>query len=112
MTALIGPILLLLLGGFGWIIKNQLETTRKLDEQLFVERRKIYEKILEPYIIMFSPDEGFDPKVHSGKTKQQVVADVLSAGHKKLGFELMITAPDNVALGGHRKPTISRHLKT
>ena len=114
------PILVLLLTGTGWLIAHRLEKrreqesrereeARKLEEKLREEaqeleeklreyRTDIYNDILEPFVILFTKDEGL-PKVkdYRGKTHADVaIAKALSLEYKQTAFRFLLMGSDEV----------------
>ena len=79
------PILVLILAGFGWTIRQSIERNREreaylreLEEKLRDDRIAIYNKILEPFIILLTSDAAFqsEPK-YKNKTKQDVATSMM-----------------------------------
>ncbi|NMQ21424.1 hypothetical protein E4P82_20775 [Candidatus Competibacter phosphatis] len=69
-ATLITPILLVLLGGIGWLIQHKLESAKtkreaqlnrihELEEKLREDRIAIYNALLEPFFILFTSDAAF-----------------------------------------------------
>ncbi len=94
------PILALIITAIGWKIRNQLESTRELKAKLREERIDIYNSILEPFIIMFSPDEGVKNQ-QRGKKKgkfELATEKLISVDYRKVGFQLALTGSDEVVV--------------
>lgn len=51
------PVLIVILSAIGWKIRSQLERNRALEEKLRVERIKIYNDLIRPFIVLFSPEQ-------------------------------------------------------
>jgi hypothetical protein len=118
--AIATPILVLLLTGVGWLISHRLEKAREretkekeearrreeklrdeareLEEKLREYRADIYDEILEPFVILFTKDEGL-PKVKDfrGKTNADVaVAKALSLEYRQAAFKFLLVGSDRV----------------
>lgn len=64
-SAIATPILLAILGGFGWIIKRKMESSKErldsqrsriieLEDKLREDRIETYNALLEPFFLLFS----------------------------------------------------------
>lgn len=103
-AALITPILVSILTGIGWMIQKRLEQARtqqkqqyEQQEKLHADRLKIYDQILEPFIILFTKDEAFEDKRFKQKTKMEIVqGKMLSLEYKQASFKLCLFADDSV----------------
>ncbi|MCK9460077.1 MAG: hypothetical protein M0R80_10600 [Proteobacteria bacterium] len=109
------PVLLAIFTAVGWAIKRRIDSTsetenrlqeraRKLEEELREDRLVVYNDILEPFIIIFTKDEGFvHDKSFKGKTKEQVVQEkILSPLYRKAVFKLSLFASDDVVRSYNR----------
>lgn len=66
------PILVLLLAAVGWTYRQSMERRMKLEEKLRDDRIEIYNKILEPFIILFMTDAAWESdKKNKGKEKNK-----------------------------------------
>jgi len=103
------PILLAVFSAIGWTIKKKVEENqkkesalrdraRKLEEELRDDRLKVYNEILEPFMLVFTKDEGFAAdKNYKGKTKQQIIqSKILSTSYRQTAFRLSLFAADEV----------------
>jgi hypothetical protein len=99
------PILLAVFSAVGWAIKRKVERSqraeeraRKLEEELREDRLKVYNEVLEPFIIIFTKDEGIAAeKRYKGKKKEQLAQEkILSVSHRQAVFKLSLFAPDEV----------------
>ena len=113
--AIATPILLVLLGGFGWVIKTSIERSqsrqqdqttriRELEDKLREDRITTYNALLEPFFILFTTEAAFsqDPK-YKGKKKDQIaIATMLSVEYRKVGFKLSLVASDQVVRAYNR----------
>jgi hypothetical protein len=92
------PILVLLLGGVGWVVKNRFDKAIKREEALREDRIAVYNKVLEPYTIMFmKPDLLAKDPEYKGKTVETAVSDVLhSVAHRQAAFKLALMGSDEV----------------
>jgi len=86
---ILGPSLLMVIGGIvTWFIKSRVEELRAIEEKLRDDRRKIYEKILDPYISLFSKKDS--------QTIQEAIRKVSSYDYKKTAFNLFLFGSDEV----------------
>jgi len=105
--AIATPILVLLLSGIGWYLGHQFEKARtreehlriradELEEKLRDYRTEIYNQILEPFIIVFTKDEGL-PKEYRGKNHMDAgSAKIISLDYKQAAFKLLLLGSDEV----------------
>ena len=85
----LGPTLLTLSGGaVAWIIKSRHDELRKTEESLNNERRKAYERILEPYIRILADFKGKGPT--------QALNEIKSFDYGKTVFALTLFGSDDV----------------
>ena len=58
------PILVLLLSGIGWRLRNRLERQFVLEDKLRADRIRIYNDILKPFILLLTTDAAWqsEPK--------------------------------------------------
>ena len=88
LTAL-GPSLLVVIGGIiSWLLKARTEELRATEEKLRIERRKVYEEILEPYIRIFTDLKG--------KGVDKALKTIMSYDYRKTAFELNLFGSDEV----------------
>ncbi|MBU2536534.1 MAG: hypothetical protein KKD83_10300 [Chloroflexi bacterium] len=85
------PPLLVLIGGVvGWVIKSRTEELRAVEERLRGERRRIYGEILDPYIELFAnlkqEDEG----------RASIEEKIISKDYRKAIWELGLLGSDEV----------------
>lgn len=92
------PILVLILTGVGWNIRNRVERARELEEKLRDERINVYFQILEPYIIgLTKPENITNDKALKGKSQQQLIQEkILSLEYRNAAFKLSLMGSDNV----------------
>jgi len=84
---ILGPSLLVILGGLiTWFVKSKTEELLATEKKLLDERRKIYEKILEPYIQLFSDLKNSD----------DAMKKIVSFDYKKTSFDLYLFGSDSV----------------
>jgi hypothetical protein len=88
--AIATPILVLILTGVGWAIRNRYEKVRALEEKLREDRIAIYNEILEPFIILLTKDEGFKlEKAYRNKTKEDVASEkIISLKYRQAAFKM------------------------
>ena len=101
------PILLIGISGVGWYLKSRLESSwkteadlrrraEKLEEAIREDRLRIYNDILEPFIILFTKDETH-AKSKKGKTKDQRALEIIqSVEYRQAAFKLSLFADDNI----------------
>jgi hypothetical protein len=96
--AIATPILVLVLGGLGWVIKSRIEKSIKQEEALRADRVAVYNQVLEPFIIMFMKEEFLrsDPK-YKGKTKDMAIGETInSVSYRQAAFRLALMGSDSV----------------
>ena len=109
------PVLLTLFSAIGWTIKKKFEENqkreellreraRKLEEELREDRLKVYNEILEPFMLVFTKDEGLAiDKRYKGKTKEQLIqSKMLSPSYRQTAFKLSLFAGDDVVRAYNR----------
>lgn len=85
----LSPSLLIITGGIiTWVIKSKIEELKAIEEKLREERRKIYKKILTPYIKVFSD--------LSTKGKLEASEIIKSYKYREVAFELILFGSDKV----------------
>lgn len=107
--AIATPIMVLLLSGIGWYLGHQFEKARtkedhlrrqadELEEKLRDYRTEIYNQILEPFIILFTKDEGLPKdKEYKGKSHADASsAKIISLEYKQAAFKLLLLGSDEV----------------
>ena len=103
------PVLVAVLGGIGWFVQHRLEKSqttradqvariRELEDRLREDRVVIYNKLLEPFFILFTNEAFFaGRKEFKGKDKNEIaLAQMLSVEYRMTGFKLSLIAPDAV----------------
>ncbi|MBL8098371.1 MAG: hypothetical protein JNK81_04275 [Anaerolineales bacterium] len=96
--SIITPILVLILSGLGWVIANRYNKAREIEEKLRDDRVKIYNDILEPFILLFTKDDGL-PKTKDfrGKNHAEIAGEkMLSLAYKQTLFKLSLIGSDDV----------------
>lgn len=96
--AIATPILVAILGGVGWRLRNRLERQAELEDQLRSDRVEIYNEILEPFIILLTTDAAWqaDPK-NKNKKKDQIAQQILlSVAYRKKAFQMSLVGSDAV----------------
>ena len=88
------PLLLLGLGGIGWLARTSIEATRKQEERwhkreeiLRENRMQIYLAVLEPIIILLSKEEN---------NVAQATELTMSSQYRRVSFQLMLIGSENV----------------
>lgn len=92
------PLLVVALSAIGWRIKSSIERRIDLEKQLREDRVEIYNKILEPFIIIFTPDVGWaQDRRNKNKTKHEVAeSKMLSFEYRDAGFKMSLIGSDAV----------------
>jgi len=92
------PIIVLIISTIGWKIKNNIERKIDLENKLRDDRIEIYNKILEPFIILLMTDAAWESdKNNKGKDKNTVGANtMLTLEYRRHGFKLALMADDSV----------------
>ena len=108
-SAILTPLLLAVLGGLGWVIKQKIESSQtkvdsqrarilELEDKLREDRVETYNALLEPFFILFTNEVAFSQdKQYKGKDKNDIaIAKMLSAEYRRVGFKLSLVANDEV----------------
>lgn len=92
------PILVLILTGIGWTFQHRIERIRKLEELLRADRIGVYNKILEPFIILLTKNEGLaNQNKYKGKSKSDIAGEIiLSTEYRQAAFQLALMGTDGV----------------
>lgn len=90
------PLIVLMLTGLGWSIRNRVERAKELEEKLREDRVQIYNDILEPFIMLFTKGKP-STKNQKNKTYQQLGAEkIMSLEYKQAAFKLSLIGSDEV----------------
>jgi hypothetical protein len=84
----ISPLVMVLGGIIGWLVRSHTEEQRSTREKLNEKRRKAYLEILGPYIRIFADLKGKGPT--------QALNEVKSYDYRKTAFELALFGSDDV----------------
>jgi hypothetical protein len=92
------PIIVLIISSIGWKAKNRIERKMDLDNKLRNDRIEIYNKILEPFIILLMSDAAWESdKKNKGKDKGAfATSTMLTLEYRHHGFMLALMANDSV----------------
>lgn len=92
------PILILALTGIGWKYRQVMERKLKLEEQLRDDRIEIYNKILEPFILLLMSETAWkSDKNNKNKDKNELAASqMLTLEYRKVSFKLSLLGSDAV----------------
>ena len=107
--AIATPVLLALLAGLGWLLKqsfersqlrqlNQAARVRELEDKLREDRIETYNALLEPFFLLFTSEAAYsqDPKYKGKKKDEMAISRMLSVEYRKIGFKLSLVASDEV----------------
>ena len=103
------PILLIVISAIGWYLKSRIEASwnteaalrrraEKLEEAIRDDRLQVYNEILEPFIMVFTKEEGLSANgPRRGKTKEQNALEIMqSLKYRQTAFKLSLFANDDV----------------
>jgi hypothetical protein len=92
------PILVLILTAIGWNVRTRLQRRQELEDKLREDRIAIYNAILEPFIIMLTPDAAWrsDPQNKNKDKFQVATAKMLSLKYRQTGFQLSLAGSDEI----------------
>lgn len=109
LATLATPILLVFIGGLGWLIQNKISISqarqeaqsariRELEDKLREDRITTYNALLEPFFLLFTSEAAFsqDPKFKNKKKDEIAIARMLSVEYRQIGFKLSLVAGDAV----------------
>lgn len=103
--SVVTPVLVLILAGLGWTVRQSFERNqereiylRELEEKLREDRIEIYNKILEPFMILLMSDMAFEnEKKYKNTSKENVgMSLMLSLDYRQTGFKLALMGSDEV----------------
>ncbi len=108
-SAIATPFLLMVIGGFGWVIKQKIENGQTrldsqrarisdLEDKLREDRIETYNALLEPFFLLFTSEEAFSlDRKFKGKDKNDIaISKMLSVEYRRIGFKLSLVANDEV----------------
>jgi hypothetical protein len=92
------PVIVLIISSIGWNAKNRIERKIDLENKLRDDRIEIYNKILEPFIILLMSDAAWEcDKKNKGKDKGSIATStMLTLEYRRHGFKLALMANDSV----------------
>lgn len=92
------PVIVLIISSIGWKAKNRIERRIDLENKLRDDRIEIYNKILEPFIILLMSDAAWASDMkNKGKDKGAVATStMLTLEYRRHGFKLALMADDSV----------------
>lgn len=92
------PVIVLIVSSIGWKAKNRIERKIDLENKLRDDRIEIYNKILEPFIILLMSDAAWQSdKKNKGKDKSAfATSTMLTLEYRRHGFKLALMANDSV----------------
>ncbi len=88
--AIATPILVIILSAIGWKLRKGIERRSELEDKLRDDRIEIYNKILEPFVIILMPETAWEmDKKHKGKDKNlYATTQMLTLEYRRLGFKM------------------------
>ena len=92
------PLLVILLTAVGWKIRTSIERRTDLENKLRDDRIEIYNKILEPFIILLMSDTAWkleDKKLNRDK-HEVATSMMLTLEYRRYGHRLSPMAPDSL----------------
>ena len=94
------PLLVLALSAIGWRVKSNFERQIELENKLRDDRVEIYNKILEPFVILLMSDKAWtlDKKNKQKNKNDFATSKMLSLEYRHLGFKMSLTGSDGVVL--------------
>ena len=97
-ATIVTPILVLLLTAAGWKYRQSIERRIKLEEKLRDDRVEIYNRILEPFIVLFMSDAAWqsDRKLKGKDKSSYFTTSILSLEYRKTSLKLMLLGSDAV----------------
>ena len=92
------PILILILTAIGWKLKASTERRLELENKLRDDRIKVYNQILEPFIIILMSDAAWqvDKKYKNLDKIAFATSKMLSLEYRESSFRLALMAPDSL----------------
>lgn len=88
-TALGAPILVFIGGLISWFFKTKKEELKAIEERALEKRIDTYNKILNPFIILFAAKEN-------QKMKDKALDEITSIDYRKAGFNLITFGSDEM----------------
>lgn len=92
------PILVLILTGVGWNVRNRLERRAELEDKLREDRIGTYNRILEPFVLLLMTDAAWqaDPKNRNRNKDSLAKGKLLSLDYRTEAFRLSLVGSDSV----------------
>jgi len=92
------PLLFIGLSALAWRVRARFERAVELENKLRDDRIEIYNKILEPFVIILMTDTAWNSdKRNRGKDKGDVaIGTMLSLEYRRLGFRMSLMGSDAV----------------
>jgi hypothetical protein len=92
------PLLVLALTAVGWRLRQRIERQHELEDKLREDRIQTYNVMLEPFIIMLTPDMAWasDPKNKNKDKNRLGMQKMLGQEYRKAAFKMSLVAPDAV----------------
>lgn len=90
------PLMVLILTGLGWSIRNRADRARELEEKLREDRIQIYNDILEPFIMLFTKGNPTTKNQRNKSYKDLGAEKVMSLEYKQAAFKLSLIGSDDV----------------
>lgn len=92
------PFLVIILSAVGWRLRKGLERRTELEDKLRDDRIEIYNKILEPFVILLMSEAAWESdKKQRGKDKNIYATTLmLTLEYRRLGFKMSLMGSDSV----------------
>lgn len=96
--SVVTPVLVLVLTGVGWRLRTTLERRLSLEERLRQDRVMIYDKILEPFVVLLMTDAAWqaDPDNKNKDKGTTATQTMLSLDYRRNAFKLILVGSDAV----------------
>lgn len=96
--SIITPFLVMLLTAVGWKIRTGINRRNELEDKLREERIKVYNIILEPFILILMPEAAWqtDPKNKNRDKGKIADAKLLSLVYRENAFNMSLVGSDAV----------------
>ena len=90
------PIILLILSAVGWKLRKKIEREIEIENKLRNDRVEIYKSILEPFIIILTPEVSTNNKGKQKSKEEKALEIMQSLDYRKKAFQLVLMGNDDV----------------